>query len=255
MERQRAAPAQRRTGSLSASYLGNETSHLWIGNEINPAVYIPGNCAGKPCSSTSNTQARRVLSLANPAAGQYYSQMTTARRRHQRQLQRAVDVDRAPLRAELHAAGQLHLVEMPGDCAGQLAGDGCDPGSQQRSRRLRALLLRCAASVQRQSSCTQPLGRQRCALAPAERLERRAAHPLPERTAGESGHRQGQLADRRRQRPAGCRLHATYTGAPHGLLYQFINPNLYAANRDRGPSAMRATTACAHRATSTWTSR
>src|SRR3954452_4768195 len=61
---------------LSVSYLGNETSHLWIGNEINPAVYIPGTCAGKPCSSTSNTQARRVLSLLNPAAGQYYSQMT-----------------------------------------------------------------------------------------------------------------------------------------------------------------------------------
>ena len=61
---------------LSVSYLGNETSHLWIGNEVNPAVYIPGNCAGKPCSSTSNTQARRVLSLANPTAGQYYSQMT-----------------------------------------------------------------------------------------------------------------------------------------------------------------------------------
>jgi hypothetical protein len=61
---------------LSVSYLGNETSHLWIGNEINPAVYIPGTCSGKPCSSTSNTQARRVLSLLNPAAGQYYSQMT-----------------------------------------------------------------------------------------------------------------------------------------------------------------------------------
>ncbi len=63
---------------FSISYLGNKTSHLWIGNEINPAVYIPGTCAGKACSSTGNTQARRVLSLANPAAGQYYSQMTIA---------------------------------------------------------------------------------------------------------------------------------------------------------------------------------
>lgn len=63
---------------VSVSYLGNKTSHLWIGNEINPAVYIPGTCAGKPCSSTSNTQARRVLSLANPVAGQYYSQMSIA---------------------------------------------------------------------------------------------------------------------------------------------------------------------------------
>jgi hypothetical protein len=62
---------------FSISYLGNKTSHLWIGNEINPAVFIPGTCAGKPCSSTSNTQARRVLS-ANPIAGPYYSQMTIA---------------------------------------------------------------------------------------------------------------------------------------------------------------------------------
>jgi hypothetical protein len=63
---------------FSISYLGNKTSHLWIGNEINPAVYIPGTCAGKPCSSTSNTQDRRVLTLANPKAGQYYSQMVLA---------------------------------------------------------------------------------------------------------------------------------------------------------------------------------
>ena len=63
---------------FSVSYLGNKTSHLWIGNETNPAVYIPGTCAGKPCSSTSNTQARRVLTLANPSAGQYYSSMVVA---------------------------------------------------------------------------------------------------------------------------------------------------------------------------------
>jgi hypothetical protein len=63
---------------LSMTYLGNKTSHLWIGNETNPAVYIPGTCAGKPCSSTGNTQARRVLSLANPTAGQYYSTMVVA---------------------------------------------------------------------------------------------------------------------------------------------------------------------------------
>ena len=63
---------------LSVTYIGNKTSHLWIGNEINPAVYIPGVCAGKPCSSTSNTQSRRILSLANPSVGKYYSQMTIA---------------------------------------------------------------------------------------------------------------------------------------------------------------------------------
>lgn len=60
---------------FSLSYIGNKTSHLWIGNEIDPAVFMPGTCAGKPCSTTSNTQARRVLSLANPAAGKYISSM------------------------------------------------------------------------------------------------------------------------------------------------------------------------------------
>jgi hypothetical protein len=73
------ASVQRRLSAnwvLSVSYLGNKTSHLWIGDEINPVVYIPGTCVGKPCSSTSNTQARRVLTVANPAVGQYYSQMT-----------------------------------------------------------------------------------------------------------------------------------------------------------------------------------
>ncbi len=62
----------------SISYLGNKTSHLWIGNDLNPAVYIPGICGAALCSTTSNTQARRVLTLANPKAGQYYSQVTIA---------------------------------------------------------------------------------------------------------------------------------------------------------------------------------
>ncbi|HEV2273638.1 MAG TPA: carboxypeptidase regulatory-like domain-containing protein [Acidobacteriaceae bacterium] len=63
---------------FSLSYLGNKTSHLWIGNEVNPAVYIPGTCSGQPCSTTKNTQARRVLSRANPNAGKYYSTVIEA---------------------------------------------------------------------------------------------------------------------------------------------------------------------------------
>src|SRR5215467_6109827 len=42
------ASVQRRlsaTWVFSISYLGNKTSHLWIGNEVNPAVFIPGTCA------------------------------------------------------------------------------------------------------------------------------------------------------------------------------------------------------------------
>lgn len=63
---------------LTSSYLGNKTSHLWLGNETNPAVYIPGNCGNAACSTTGNTQTRRVLSRANPAVGQYYSSMVIA---------------------------------------------------------------------------------------------------------------------------------------------------------------------------------
>jgi len=63
---------------FTISYLGNKTSHLWIGNETNPAVYIPGTCGSAACSSTGNTQARRVLSLAKPKVGQYYSTMIVA---------------------------------------------------------------------------------------------------------------------------------------------------------------------------------
>ncbi len=60
------------------TYLGNETSHLMIGNEFNPAVYLPGTCGSAPCSTTGNTQARRFLSRINPAAGKYFSSMLFA---------------------------------------------------------------------------------------------------------------------------------------------------------------------------------
>lgn len=73
---------------MTITYIGNETSHLMVGNEINPAVYIPGtwtgagSCGaltvapganGTACSSTGNTQSRRFLSLINPAQGKYFS--------------------------------------------------------------------------------------------------------------------------------------------------------------------------------------
>jgi hypothetical protein len=81
------ATYQRQVGHswlLSASYLGNQTRHLWIALENNPAIYMPGNCtagqfgltAAGPCSSTAaaNYQARRQLTLAaGPAAADYYS--------------------------------------------------------------------------------------------------------------------------------------------------------------------------------------
>jgi hypothetical protein len=64
---------------LSASYLGNNTVHLWADAPINAATYIPGSCAAGQfgltaagaCSSTGNTNFRRPLYLQNPAQGQY----------------------------------------------------------------------------------------------------------------------------------------------------------------------------------------
>jgi hypothetical protein len=52
---------------FGATYLGNHSSHLWIGTELNPAVYGAG-------ATTGNANTRRVLYLENPAAnaGQAY---------------------------------------------------------------------------------------------------------------------------------------------------------------------------------------
>lgn len=52
------------------TYLGNEASHLMIGNEFNPAVYISGTCGSAPCSTTGNTQARRFSRAHQSRCGQ-----------------------------------------------------------------------------------------------------------------------------------------------------------------------------------------
>lgn len=65
---------------LKASYLGNDMVHLWTGQQLDPAVYVSGDCvAGQygltapgACSTTANTQARRVLTQLNPSQGAYY---------------------------------------------------------------------------------------------------------------------------------------------------------------------------------------
>jgi hypothetical protein len=64
---------QRQVGAdwlFSADYIGNASNHRWLNQELNPAVYVPGS------STTGNTQARRVLSLLNPAGGALISNMT-----------------------------------------------------------------------------------------------------------------------------------------------------------------------------------
>jgi hypothetical protein len=73
---------QRQVGSdwlLTINYLGNNTIHLWTGNAQNPAIFLglgACNIAGvnySTCSTTTNQNQRRALSLQNPTHGQYYA--------------------------------------------------------------------------------------------------------------------------------------------------------------------------------------
>ncbi len=69
---------------VTASYLGNKTTNQWLGHEMNPAVYIPGTCvagqygltANGACSTTGNTNARRIFALSKPY-GQYFGSAIT----------------------------------------------------------------------------------------------------------------------------------------------------------------------------------
>ena len=55
--------------SLTASYFGNRTSHLWNGIEINPGVYAAD-------ATSANLNQRRVLYLQNPDQGRYFASVT-----------------------------------------------------------------------------------------------------------------------------------------------------------------------------------
>ena len=67
----------------SVSYLGNETTHLWIAEERNPSEFLgTGACTiggvnYTTCSSTANSNQRRLLYLANPATGGSYASINT----------------------------------------------------------------------------------------------------------------------------------------------------------------------------------
>ncbi len=63
---------------VTATYIGNKTSHIWTGEDVDPGVFIPGNCGGSPCSTTSNTNQRRVLYLLNPVSGSLISDLYQA---------------------------------------------------------------------------------------------------------------------------------------------------------------------------------
>jgi hypothetical protein len=67
----------------SASYIGNETTHLWITHESDPSEYLGlGACtiAGvtySTCSTTKNSAQRRILYLSNAGLGKYYTSIDT----------------------------------------------------------------------------------------------------------------------------------------------------------------------------------
>ena len=60
---------------VSANYLGNKGTHLWLTTQMDPAVYIPGQCGKAACSTLANTNSRRVLASINPQAGSALSSL------------------------------------------------------------------------------------------------------------------------------------------------------------------------------------
>ncbi len=61
---------------MSGTYVGTHLIHTWTAIDLNPGLFIPGNClpgqygltAPGPCSQSSNVNQRRLLNLTNPTA-------------------------------------------------------------------------------------------------------------------------------------------------------------------------------------------
>ncbi len=78
---------QRQVGTswiFSGTYIGSQTSHLYLTHQLNPGIYMPqasctlplsGSKVWTPCSQTGNLQQRRLFSLLSPANGQLISFM------------------------------------------------------------------------------------------------------------------------------------------------------------------------------------
>ncbi|MBV9083976.1 MAG: TonB-dependent receptor, partial [Acidobacteriaceae bacterium] len=60
---------------LSASYIGNKGTHIWLTTQSDPAVYIQGTCGSNACSTVGNTNSRRILARLNPSAGAAFSSL------------------------------------------------------------------------------------------------------------------------------------------------------------------------------------
>jgi Carboxypeptidase regulatory-like domain/TonB dependent receptor len=65
---------------LSASYVGNTTTHIMFPGEANPGVYSPPGTCGLPnpataCTTTANISTRRLLYTENATQGVYFAQV------------------------------------------------------------------------------------------------------------------------------------------------------------------------------------
>ncbi len=62
---------------VSGAYIGSQTAHLWVQDELNPATFFPGGpctingVTYNPCSSATNTNQRRRFYMERPADGQF----------------------------------------------------------------------------------------------------------------------------------------------------------------------------------------
>jgi hypothetical protein len=73
---------------LAVNYVGNTISHLINAQQLNPAIFqgtgpctlntVTGPQSYSVCSTTANTNQRRVLYMKNPALGQYYGIISTS---------------------------------------------------------------------------------------------------------------------------------------------------------------------------------
>jgi len=211
---------------FSVSYLGNKSSHLWIGVDTNPAVYIPGN------STTKNTQARRVLSLANSAVGQYYSQMTIA--------DDGIDANYNALLASVEhrfAKNYTFLANYTwSKCLGiaPITSLG-NPGVVQDPNNVRGDYGPCTYDVPKLFNVSVVyLSKFTGGRFLSHLLSNWNVAPLARYQSGLpvnpiSG-KDNSLTGVNNDRPNVNPNQSTYTGAPHGLLYQYVNPNLYTPN-------------------------
>ena len=133
---------------LSVTYLGNKTAHLWIGNETNPAVYIPGNLRGKALLQHQQHAGAASAVSGQSDGGPVLLQHGRCRRRHQRQLQRHADLVEHRFAHNYTVLANYTWSKCLGIAPVTSSERRRRAGPEQRARRLWPVQLRCEASFQ-----------------------------------------------------------------------------------------------------------